>query len=65
MKYQKAMVTIINLGNEDILTCSGYEKSYNWPTCPTNNNNNKNQKGGGGFFGWGWGWGWGGWWPFG
>ena len=23
MKYEKAMVSIINLGNEDILTCSG------------------------------------------
>ena len=23
MKYEKAMVTIINMGKEDILTCSG------------------------------------------
>ena len=31
MKYQKATVSIINLGNEDILTCSG-----EWNVgCPT------------------------------
>ena len=33
MKYQKATVSIINLGNEDILTCSGEQYTgcnYNW-----------------------------------
>ena len=35
MKYQKATVSIINLGNEDILTCSGEPHqitgcNYNW-----------------------------------
>ena len=29
MKYEKAMVTIINMGKEDILTCSGDEPSNN------------------------------------
>ena len=34
MKYEKAKVTIINLGNEDILTCSGERPQYG---CNTNN----------------------------
>ena len=41
MKYEKAMVTIINMGKEDILTCSGDE--------PNNNCTGFN------FWGW-WGW---------
>ena len=39
MKYQKATVSIINLGNEDILTCSGEQYTgcnYNWNVCYTN-----------------------------
>ena len=51
MKYQKATVTIINMGNEDILTCSG-EVGCNWPVTYPTNNNNKNQKAGG----WCWPW---------
>ena len=54
MKYQKATVNIINLGNEDILTCSG-----EWNVgCPTTGKSQTKGKSGGLF---GWGWGWGGW----
>ena len=55
MKYEKAMVKVINLGNEDILTCS-----TDWPTTTTTGSNKKKK---GWFWGWGgWGWPWGGWW---
>ena len=63
MKFEKAKVTIINLGDQDILTCSGYDqKSFNCYN-PYNNTNTKNTKKAS--HGWGWGWfgGWfGGWW---
>ena len=43
MKYEKAMVTIINIGKEDILTCSG--------------EGNNNTTGKAGWLGW-WSWMW-------
>ena len=33
MKYEKAVAKIYDLGNEEILTCSG--PTANIPTCPT------------------------------
>lgn len=55
MKYQKATVSIINLGNEDILTCSGEQYTgcnTNWNVCYTNPQPKKKASS------WGW-------WPFG
>ena len=58
MKYEKAMVKVINLGNEDILTCST-DKGCTWPPKTTTGSNKKKKNVG---WGWGWGWPWGGWW---
>ena len=33
MKYEKAMLSIINLGNEDILTCSGEGEHHDTAQC--------------------------------
>lgn len=56
MKYEKATVTIINMGDQDILTCSGeISKTYtpmNWGKIYTP----PKQKQKASFGGWGWGW---------
>ena len=62
MKFEKAKVTIINLGDQDILTCSGEIKGCNW-TYPSCNgwNQPKTQTKQKGYGGWGW-FGWFHWW---
>jgi len=59
MKYEKAKVTIINLGNEDILTCSGEQltscNTNNWQTTYFGYSKPKPKHTG--FLGW-WGWFW-------
>ena len=65
MKFEKAKVTIINLGDQDILTCSGddfnkkscyFYNPYSYTKTYTKTKTTKKSS-----FGWGWGW-FGGWW---
>ena len=54
MKYEKAIVKIHDMGNEEILTCSG--------DIGGGGNKSGKHKGGWPWWPWTWGWGWGWWW---